>query len=294
MSGADELSPRTSVRSGQPVEPHDDDEAPSPLVDSTTERFPPGTRASTPVDDDPARRDEGDRPASAIDSAVGSPAGEGAGGMAGRPAGDRAEADDHVMDTLFDAPPADDPGLDDPERLRAVVEAVLLVVDTPTEAQLLGQVLGRPVTEIERALEELRLEYDAGRRGLDLRPVAGGWRLYSREEFAPYVERFVLEGQHARLTKAALESLAVIAYRQPVTRSRVSAIRGVNVDAVMRTLLGRGLVEECGVDADTGGGLYRTTALFLEKLGLGSLDELPSLAPLLPDSSQLDDVALST
>ena len=124
--------------------------------------------------------------------------------------------------------------------------------------------------------------------------IADGWRLYSRDEFAGYVERFVLDGQRARLTQAALETLAVIAYRQPVTRSRISAIRGVSVDAVMRTLLTRGLVEECGADPDTGGGLYQTTSLFLEKMGLRSLDELPSLAPLLPDTSQLDDVELST
>jgi segregation and condensation protein B len=184
--------------------------------------------------------------------------------------------------------------LDSPERLRAVVEAILLVVDTPTEAVLIAQVLERPVGEIEAALGDLRAEYDAGGRGMDLREVAGGWRLYTREDFAGYIERFVLEGQRTRLTQAALETLAVIAYRQPITRSRVSAIRGVNVDAVMRTLLTRGLVEECGSDTDTGGGLYQTTAFFLERLGISSLDELPSLAPLLPDTSQLDDVALST
>jgi segregation and condensation protein B len=183
---------------------------------------------------------------------------------------------------------------DSPERLRAAVEAILLVVDTPTEAVLIAQVLGRPVVEIEAALGSLRAEYDAGARGMDLREVAGGWRLYTRDDFAGYIERFVLEGQQTRLTQAALETLAVIAYRQPITRSRVSAIRGVNVDAVMRTLLTRGLVEECGSDTDTGGGLYKTTAFFLERLGISSLDELPSLAPLLPDTSQLDDVALST
>jgi segregation and condensation protein B len=184
--------------------------------------------------------------------------------------------------------------LGDPERLRSAVEAVLLVVDTPTSALMLAQVLGRSVPEVEGALRSLRDEYDAGGRGLDLREVADGWRLYSRDEFASCVERFILDGQQARLTQAALETLAVIAYRQPVTRSRISGIRGVSVDAVMRTLLTRGLVEECGADRDTGGGLYRTTRLFLEKMGLRSLDELPSLAPLLPDTSQLDDVELST
>jgi segregation and condensation protein B len=184
--------------------------------------------------------------------------------------------------------------LGDPERLRHAVEAVLLVVDTPTSSLMLAQVLGRSVPEVEGALRSLRDEYDAGGRGLDLREVADGWRLYSRDKFAGYVERFILDGQQARLTQAALETLAVIAYRQPVTRSRISGIRGVSVDAVMRTLLTRGLVEECGADPDTGGGLYRTTRLFLEKMGLRSLDELPSLAPLLPDTSQLDDVELST
>jgi segregation and condensation protein B len=184
--------------------------------------------------------------------------------------------------------------LADPERLRSALEAVLLVVDTPTSSLMLAQVLGRSVPEVEAALRSLRDEYDAGGRGTDLREVADGWRLYSRDEFAGYVERFILDGQQARLTQASLETLAVIAYRQPVTRGRISGIRGVSVDAVMRTLLTRGLVEECGADPDTGGGLYRTTRLFLEKMGLRSLDELPSLAPLLPDTSQLDDVELST
>ncbi|HYT10814.1 MAG TPA: SMC-Scp complex subunit ScpB [Mycobacteriales bacterium] len=189
---------------------------------------------------------------------------------------------------------AEDRELSDSRRLRSALEAVLLVVDVPTSPIVLAQVLGCPVAEAEEALRSLRREYDTDGRGLDLREVAEGWRLYSRDDFAAYVERFVLDGQQARLSQAALETLAVIAYRQPVTRSRVSAIRGVSVDGVMRTLLSRGLVEECGADPDTGGGLYRTTWLFLEKLGLRSLEELPSLAPLLPDTSQLDDVALST
>jgi segregation and condensation protein B len=194
-----------------------------------------------------------------------------------------------------EAPAGPEPDeLADPDRLRSAVEAVLLVVDSPTSAITLAQVLGRSVPEIMRALHALRDDYTAGGRGMDLREAAGGWRLYTRDDFAAYVERFVLDGQQARLTQASLETLAVIAYRQPVTRSRISGIRGVSVDAVMRTLLTRGLVEECGADPDTGGGLYRTTQLFLEKMGLRSLDELPSLAPLLPDTSQLDDVELSS
>ncbi|HEY6743917.1 MAG TPA: SMC-Scp complex subunit ScpB, partial [Lapillicoccus sp.] len=228
----------------------------------------------------------------AVESAAVAFAGEGSAGAAGE-----GEVGSSVHAAGEGSGGAVQPELDelaDPERLRSAVEAVLLVIDTPTSAQMLAQVLGRSVPEVDGALHSLRDDYEAGARGFDLREVADGWRLYSRDEFAGYVERFVLDGQRARLTQAALETLAVIAYRQPVTRSRISAIRGVSVDAVMRTLLTRGLVEECGADPDTGGGLYRTTLLFLEKMGLRSLDELPSLAPLLPDTSQLDDVELST
>ncbi|MGI8696244.1 MAG: SMC-Scp complex subunit ScpB, partial [Mycobacteriales bacterium] len=158
-----------------------------------------------------------------------------------------------------------------PDRLRHAVEAVLLVVDEPVDAVTLAQTLDQPPGRVRDALESLRAEYDEAGRGLDLRAVAGGWRLYSRADFAEYVEQFVLDGQQTRLTQAALETLAVVAYRQPVTRARVSAIRGVGVDAVMRTLLSRGLIEEAGIDPENGGGLYRTTPLFLEKLGLNSL-----------------------
>ncbi len=119
--------------------------------------------------------------------------------------------------------------------------------------------------------------------------MAGGWRFYTREEFAPVVEAFVLEGQQARLTQAALETLAVVAYKQPVSRARVSAIRGVNVDGVMRTLLTRGLVEEAGQDGEHGSMLYRTSSYFLERIGITSLDELPELAPYLPEMDDLED-----
>jgi segregation and condensation protein B len=113
--------------------------------------------------------------------------------------------------------------------------------------------------------------------------------MYSRAECAPVVERFVRDGQQARLTQAALETLAVVAYRQPVSRSKVSAIRGVNCDGVMRTLLARGLLEECGTEHETGALLYRTTGYFLERMGLKSLDELPDLAPLLPSAADLEE-----
>jgi segregation and condensation protein B len=178
--------------------------------------------------------------------------------------------------------------------VRGAIEAVLLVVDEPVTETLLAQTLDRPVAEVAATLAELAAEYTEAGRGFDLRRAAGGWRLYTRPEHAHHVERFVLEGQQARLTQAALETLAVIAYKQPVTRSRVSAIRGVNVDGVIRTLLTRRLVEECGTDSDTGGYLYRTTGLFLEKLGLDSLDELPALAPLLPGMDALDDVVAAS
>jgi segregation and condensation protein B len=167
--------------------------------------------------------------------------------------------------------------------LKAALEAVILVVDEPVAAGTLAQVLERPRNEVAAALRELSAEYTAAGRGFDLREVAGGWRFYTRAECAPLVERFVRDGQQARLTQAALETLSVVAYRQPVSRARVAAIRGVNSDGVMRTLVARGLVEEAGTDPEGQAMLYRTTNYFLERLGLRSLDELPELAPFLPD-----------
>ncbi|MBK5306554.1 MAG: SMC-Scp complex subunit ScpB [Frankiaceae bacterium] len=178
--------------------------------------------------------------------------------------------------------------------LPAALEAVLLVTDEPVPAVTLAQVTERPTDEVEQTLQQLAADYARAGRGFELRNVAGGWRLYTRPDCAPYVERFVLDGQSARLTQAALETLAVVAYRQPVTRSRVSAVRGVNVDGVIRTLLARGLITEAGHDEDTGGILYRTTPMLLERLGLQSLDELPSLAPLLPELDELDSAQPST
>lgn len=175
--------------------------------------------------------------------------------------------------------------------LGTVLEAILLVTDEPVPALTLAHVVERPTHEVEHALEQLAAEYAAQERGFTLRQIAGGWRLYTREDCAPFVEKFILDGQQARLTQAALETLAVIAYRQPVTRQRVSAVRGVNVDGVVRTLLARGLVTEAGTDEETGATRYRTTTSFLERLGLQSLQDLPSLAPLLPE---LDDVALDS
>ncbi len=181
-----------------------------------------------------------------------------------------------------------------PPPLSAVVESVLLVTDVPVPSVTLAQVVERPTFEVDAVLHALAQEYTASGRGFELRQVAGGWRLYTRADCAPYVERFVLDGQQARLTQAALETLAVIAYRQPVTRQRVSAVRGVNVDGVVRTLVARGLVVEAGPDEDTGATRYRTTNYLLERLGLHSLDELPSLAPLLPEVDELTSDSSST
>lgn len=183
-------------------------------------------------------------------------------------------------DTLVDVPLAP---------LRPALEAVLMVADQPLDAVALATAVGYPVEEVVAALQLLAEEYTEQERGFDLRAVAGGWRYYTREEYAAVVESFVLEGQQARLTQAALETLAVVAYKQPVSRARVSAIRGVNVDGVMRTLLTRGLVEEAGQDEVTGAHLYRTTSYFLERIGVQSLDELPELAPYLPDLADMED-----
>jgi segregation and condensation protein B len=182
------------------------------------------------------------------------------------------------------------PDLSTDEALDSALEALLLVVDVPAGEDLLATTLEQPVSRIREALRRLADGYTGGRRGIDLRKVGDGWRFYTRESYAPYVERYLLDGQRAKLTRAALETLAVIAYRQPVTRSRVAAVRGVNVDGVIRTLLARGLVEEAGTDPETGGILYCTTELFLERLGLSSLKDLPPLAPLLPEVDAIDDV----
>jgi segregation and condensation protein B len=172
--------------------------------------------------------------------------------------------------------------------LSAAIEAVLLVVDEPVAEVTLAQVLEWPRDEVAAALRELAEDYRAAGRGFELREIAGGWRLYTNPACSAIVERFVLDGQQARLTQAALETLAVVAYKQPVSRARVSAVRGVNCDGVMRTLVTRGLVEEAGMDADSGATLFRTSSYFLERLGMSSLDELPPLAPYLPDVGDVD------
>jgi segregation and condensation protein B len=174
---------------------------------------------------------------------------------------------------------------------RAAIEAVLMVIDEPVTELSLASALELPVEDVLDHLHALAADYDEGNRGFALRGIAGGWRVYSRPVYAPVVEKFLMDGQQANLTQAGLETLAVIAYRQPISRSRVSSVRGVNVDGVVRTLLTRGLIEEMREEGESGATLYGTTSYFLQRLGLGSLDELPALAPYLPEVDVLDDLA---
>jgi len=196
------------------------------------------------------------------------------------------EVDVEVADETVDEPAS--ALLAAPGELDAALEAILFVLDAPIDAAGLAAALQVPQPDVAMALDRLRAGYDERAAGIELREAAGGVRLYTRTSVAPHVERFLQDGQRSRLSQAALETLAVIAYRQPVTRSRVSAIRGVNVDGVVRTLLSRGLIVEVGTEAESGAGLFRTSALFLERMGMQSLDELPSLAPLLPELSGLE------
>jgi segregation and condensation protein B len=233
---------------------------------------PPGPAPATP---DPADHDAGDDNPDVATGRV----------RAAVPAQARGK---RPTPAVVEAPaPRTDDGVDpaplDEVEMAAALEAILLVVDEPVAEMQLAQILEQPAERVARVLEDISARYTAAGHGFDLRRAAGGWRLYTRPEYAAYVERFVLDGQSVRLTQAALETLAVVAYKQPVTRSRISAIRGVNCDGVMRTLVTRGLIEECGTEGETGAYLYRTTVLFLEKLGLNSVDQLPPLAPFLPD-----------
>ena len=208
---------------------------------------------------------------------------------------DDAEMPD-VLEVIHDEPTGEHDGdLSGPlPDARTALEAVLLVVDEPVAEVVLAQVLERPTEEVSRLLHDLAAEYDEQGRGFELRNVSGGWRLYTRESCSAYVERFVRDGQQARITQAALETLAVVAYRQPVSRSRIAGIRGVNVDAVMRTLVTRGLVTEVGTERESGAILYGTTPYFLERLGLDTVDELPPLSDYLPDPYSLDEEDVST
>lgn len=185
----------------------------------------------------------------------------------------------------------DEPGDELPApSLGAALEALLIVAVEPQSTVELAEATRHPVDEVEARLKELAQEYAAQERGFALREVAGGWRYYTSESCSGMVERWVLDGQQARLTQAALETLAVIAYRQPVSRARISAVRGVNVDGVLRTLQSRGLIEEAGTDPSSQAILFRTTPYFLERMGIASLEDLPDLAEHLPDLAELEAV----
>ncbi|BAX92524.1 SMC-Scp complex subunit ScpB [Mycobacterium shigaense] len=197
------------------------------------------------------------------------------------------DPDIHGIPEIAEAAPLDD------DELGSVLEALLLVVDTPVSEEALGAATQQPVYRIAAKLQAMADQLTQRDSGVDLRRTGEGWRMYTRARFAPYVEKLLLDGARSKLTRAALETLAVVAYRQPVTRARVSAVRGVNVDAVMRTLLARGLITEAGVDEDTGAVTFATTELFLERLGLTSLTDLPDIAPLLPDVDTIEDLSES-
>ena len=214
-----------------------------------------------------------------------------------QPGSEAREPDERLEGARADADPAAAGAqesitavLDQPGGLKGALEAILMVADAPTGTAHLASVLGVPQEQVEAALQELVAEYAGAERGFELREAAGGWRYYSASRFAPAVNAFVLDGQTARLTQASLETLAVIAYRQPVSRGRIAAIRGVNVDSVVRTLLTRGLIEEAGQDEQGGAMQYRTSNYFLERLGLGSVADLPPLAPDLPDLDAREDI----
>ncbi|MBD8703730.1 SMC-Scp complex subunit ScpB [Frigoribacterium sp. CFBP 13712] len=176
------------------------------------------------------------------------------------------------------------------------LEAILMVADEPQSLVSLATAVGAPTAAVRQAVESLVADFDGAdggtRRGFELREVGGGWRFYVRPEFDPVVRDFVLTQNPSRLSQAALETLAVIAYKQPITRSSIAQIRAVNVDSVVRTLLGRGLITESATDSETGAITYETTELLLTHLGLNSLDELPLISPLLSDGQEgFDDVA---
>jgi segregation and condensation protein B len=173
--------------------------------------------------------------------------------------------------------------------IRAAIEAVLLAAVEPVEPQLLAQLLELPVTDIEDACAAMTEAYEGEGRGFTIARVAGGYRFQTHPDQVAYVERFVLEGQHARLSPSALETLAIVAYKQPVSRAQISAIRGVNVESTLSTLEARGYVAPVGTDTGPGQAiLYGTTRLFLERMGLDSLADLPSLSGFVPEAEVVE------
>ena len=180
---------------------------------------------------------------------------------------------------------ADEDGARAPVDAARVLEAVLFLADEPMTSASLAGVVELPRPEVERTLDALAESYDRRSSGLILRRVAGGWRLFTHPEVSSHIERFILSSRHARLTKAALETLGIVAYKQPVTRHQISSIRGVNSEGVLRALADRGLVQEVGRDEGPGRAvLYGTTPEFLERLGVASLADLPPITPLLAEA----------
>lgn len=194
----------------------------------------------------------------------------------------------------IEQPELDWPEHDPPSPMRSAadvsgaVEALLLLAEEPIAESELAQAVGVPEAVIIECLTELVAFYDETGRGFELRPIGGGWRYYTRAEHAELIGRHVLEGRESKLSQAGLETLAVIAYHQPISRARVSAVRGVNVDGVIRTLLTRGLIEEAGHDHESGAAVFATTSFFCERMGLRSLADLPPLAPHLPEVDELE------
>ena len=176
--------------------------------------------------------------------------------------------------------------------LRAAIEALLTVAETPLSIVTIAGALEVPINEVRSEIEALVLEYDSAHdglgRGFELREVGGGWRFFVRQSHDWGVRQLVANENPAKLSQAALETLAVIAYRQPISRGQISSIRGVNVDSVVRTLISRGLVSELYTDAETGASMFGTTELLLEQLGINSLEELPAISPYLPDQDSID------
>ena len=202
---------------------------------------------------------------------------------------------DEMITELADEAPtsAPQPAVTDVER---AIEAILMVADEPQSIMHLATALGAPVKDVRAAVERIVADFDGVdggvRRGFELREVGGGWRIYVREQHDEVVKDFVLTQNPTRLSQAALETLAVIAYKQPISRGAIASIRAVNVDSVVRTLLGRGLITEAFADSETGAIHYETTDLLLTQLGINSLDELPKISPLLDDGSEgFDDRA---
>lgn len=175
-----------------------------------------------------------------------------------------------------------------PETSQAI-ESILMVADQPVEPSVLAQLLEIPRADVDELCAELARQYEAQQRGFVLMRVAGGYRFQSHPDMAPYVERFVLDGQSSRLSAAALETMAIVAYKQPISRMQIAAIRGVNVDGVLRTLQQRGYVAELSRDPGPGNAvLFGTTAMFLERLGIDSLDDLPSLVGFVPGADVVE------